>query len=155
MVNIKGVVLKKLEKHVDERGYFQEILRDDDSLFKNLKNFGQISISSTKPGIIKAFHWHEQQDDIFYVISGSAKVVLYDLREESTTYKHVDELDMNDNDQKLLFVPRKVAHGYKVLGKKDLVMLYIMNKPYNRKKPDEQRIPLDDKNIGIDWFKYK
>ena len=155
MVEINGVILKKLEKHADERGYFQEILRDDGGMFKNLKNFGQISISSTKPGIIKAFHWHEQQDDIFYVISGSAKVILYDLREDSTTYKRVDEVDMSDNDQKLLFVPRKVAHGYKVLGKKDIVMLYIMNKPYNRKKPDEQRIPFDDKNIGIDWFKYK
>lgn len=155
MVKIKGVILKKLEKHVDERGYFQEILRNDDNLFKNFENFGQISISSTKPGVIKAFHWHGLQDDIFYVISGSAKVVLYDLREDSNTYKHIDEIDMSGHDQKLLFIPKKVAHGYKVLGRKDLVMLYIMNKPYNRKKPDEQRMPFNDKSIGIDWSKYK
>lgn len=152
MVKIKGVILKKLEKHADERGYFQEILRDDNNL---LKDFGQISISSTKPGVIKAFHWHELQDDIFYVISGSAKVVLYDLREDSSTYKRVDEIDMSGHDQKLLLIPRKVAHGYKVLGRKDLIMLYIMNKPYNRKKPDEQRMPFDDKSVGIDWSRYK
>ena len=149
---IGGVKIKKLETCIDNRGYFREVLRDDDKL---LIHFGQASISFTKPGIIKAFHWHRYQDDIFYVISGNTQVALYDIRKESKTFKKVTTLKMNDKDPKILFIPRKVAHGYKVLGKKPLVMLYFVSSSYDQKKPDEQRIPFDDKDIGFNWKKYK
>lgn len=149
---IEGVRIKKIDTSSDERGYFREILRDDDYI---LKKFGQASISLTKPGVIKAFHWHRSQDDVFYVVSGSALVVLHDLRKNSKTYKKTETFMMNEKDQKLVFIPRKIAHGYKVLGRKPLIMLYIMNHSYNKKNPDEQRIPHDDGNIGFNWSKYK
>ena len=149
---IEGVKIKKLIAHSDDRGYFREILRDDDNL---LKHFGQASISLTKPGIIKAFHWHKHQDDLFYVASGDAQVVLYDIRKNSKTFKQIMTLEMSDKYPKLLFIPKKVAHGYKVLGNEPLVMLYFMSRSYNPKKPDEQRIPFDDKEIGFNWEKYK
>ncbi len=147
---IDGVKIKKIETHTDYRGHFREILRDDD----NLLHFGQASISLTKPGIIKAFHWHKYQDDTFYVVSGKAQVVLYDMRKASKTYRQTNTFVMSDKDQKLVFIPKNVAHGYKALGKKPLIMLYLMSRSYNRKKPDEQRIPHDDKEIGFNWAKY-
>lgn len=149
---IEGVKIKKLKTHRDERGYFREILRDDCDY---LRHFGQASISLTNPGLIKAFHWHQNQDDLFYVVSGNALVVLYDIRKNSKTFKQVTTFKMGDNDQKLLFIPKKVAHGYKVLGKTPLVILYFMSRSYNKKKPDEQRIPFDDKKVGFNWEKYK
>lgn len=149
---IEGVKIKKLIAHSDDRGYFREILRDDDNL---LKHFGQASISLTKPGIIKAFHWHKHQDDLFYVASGDAQVVLYDIRKNSKTFKQILTFKMSEKEPKLLFIPKKVAHGYKVLGKKPLVMLYFMSHSYNQNKPDEQRLPYDDKKIGFNWKKYK
>ena len=145
---IQGIKFKKLEIHQDQRGYFMELLRDDDKL---LGRFGQASISVTNPGIIKAFHWHKKQDDVFYVISGRALIALYDLRKDSKTFKEKMAFEMNDDDRKLLFIPRKVAHGYKVLGKNPLIMLYFMSSSYNKGKPDEQRIDFDDKEIGFDW----
>ena len=149
---IRGVKIKKLETHKDKRGFFREILRDDDNL---LRNFGQSSISLTSPGIIKAFHWHKNQDDLFYVLSGDALVVLYDIRKNSKTFKSIITLKMSDKDPKLLFIPKKIAHGYKALGKKPMIMLYFMSRSYNKKNPDEQRIPFDDKSIGFNWEKYK
>ena len=149
---IQGVKIKKLATHFDNRGYFREILRDDDNILKHL---GQASVSLTKPRIIKAFHWHTYQDDLFYVISGNAQVVLYDLRKNSNSYKQTMTLRMSDKEPKLLFIPKKVAHGYKALGKKPLLMLYFMNRSYNPKKPDEQRIPFDAKKIGFKWEKCK
>lgn len=147
---IDGVKIKKIETHADNRGYFREILRDDEKLL----HFGQASISLTKPGVIKAFHWHKYQDDIFYVVGGKAQVVLYDMRKASKTYKQINTFVMSDKDQKLIFIPKKVAHGYKALGKKPLVMLYLMSRSYNKKKPDEQRIPYNDEGIGFNWTKY-
>ena len=86
---IKGVTIKKLVRHYDDRGFFAEILRDDDKLLKRL---GQASVSKTYPGIIKAFHYHEQQNDLWFFPAGSAQVVLHDLRPDSPTYKETSEL---------------------------------------------------------------
>ncbi len=149
---IQGVKIKKIATHSDRRGYFREILRDDDKL---LSHFGQSSISLTKPGVIKAFHWHKSQDDVFYAISGDAQVVLYDLRRNSKTFSQIMTFKMSDKEPKLVFIPRRIAHGYKVLGKKPLIMLYFMSRSYNPKNPDEERISFDDKKIGFDWKKYK
>ncbi|MEK7785736.1 MAG: spore coat protein, partial [Chloroflexota bacterium] len=77
MPNIHDVVVKELVTRSDDRGYFREILREDDNL---LRRFGQTSITKTYPGVIKAFHWHNHQDDIWYVASGMARVVLHDRR---------------------------------------------------------------------------
>ena len=149
---IDGVKIKKIETHLDERGYFREILRDDDRI---LERFGQISMSLTKPGVIKAFHYHKGQDDIFYVVAGNAQLALYDLRKNSKTYKQVYTFNINEAEQNLIFIPRMVAHGYKSLGKKPLLVLYIMSSSYDKKNPDERRISHDDKEIGFDWLKYK
>ena len=149
---IDGVKIKKIETHLDERGYFREILRDDDRI---LERFGQISMSLTKPGVIKAFHYHKGQDDIFYVVAGNAQLALYDLRKNSKTYKQVYTFNINEAEQNLIFIPRMVAHGYKSLGKKPLLVLYIMSSSYDKKNPDERRISHDDEEIGFDWSKYK
>ena len=149
---IEGVKIKKLATHSDNRGYFREVLRDDDNL---MQHFGQASVPLTKAGVIKAFHWHKHQDDLFYVASGDAQVVLYDTRKKSRTFKKIMAFKMSEKEPKLLFIPKRVAHGYKVLGKKPLLMLYFMSRSYNVKSPDEQRIPFDDKKIGINWEKYK
>ncbi len=54
-----------------------EILRDDDAIFRS---FGQASISMSYPGVIKAFHYHQRQDDIWYFPFGNAQIVLHDMR---------------------------------------------------------------------------
>lgn len=60
---IDGVKVKKLMKHSDDRGFFAELVRDDENL---LEHFGQASWSKSYPGVIKAFHYHEKQDDLWF-----------------------------------------------------------------------------------------
>jgi len=148
---IDGTKIKRIASYKDGRGYFREILRANNRL---LKRFGQVSVSLTKQGVIKAFHWHKKQDDLFYVVSGKALVVLYDRRDNSKTFGKIMSLEMNENEPKLLFIPKGVAHGYKVLGKKRLIMLYIMDKSYNAEDPDEFRMAYDDPKVGFDWRKH-
>ena len=50
---IEGVKVKKLVKHCDDRGFFAELVRDDEP--ELLSNFGQASWSMSYPGVIKAF----------------------------------------------------------------------------------------------------
>ncbi len=79
---ILGVKVKKLVRHADDRGFFEEVVRDDERL---LERFGQASMAKTYPGVIKAFHYHEKQDDLWFFPVGNAQVVLHDLRRQSPT----------------------------------------------------------------------
>lgn len=145
---ISGVKLKKLVVHSDDRGFFMEILRDDDEL---LSRFGQASMSLSYPGVIKAFHYHKKQDDLWFFPKGNAQVVLYDLREDSLTKGETDVYYMGDNNRRLLVIPKGVAHGYRVLGNEPLIITYFTTESYTPGEPDEFRIDWDDQKIGFDW----
>ncbi|MBE1447131.1 MULTISPECIES: dTDP-4-dehydrorhamnose 3,5-epimerase family protein [unclassified Paenibacillus] len=145
---IEGVLKKNLVLHSDDRGYFMEILREDDPIYGR---FGQASLSMSYPGVIKAFHYHKKQDDIWFFPSGNAQVVLHDMRTDSPTYKQTDVYYMGDHNRYLLFIPRGVAHGYRVLGNQPATILYFTNMAYDPKQPDEFRIDWNDASIGFDW----
>lgn len=145
---IDGVVVKSLVRHADDRGYFAEILRDDEGL---LQRFGQASVSMTYPGVIKAFHYHEEQDDLWFFPVGAAQVVLYDRRPDSPTRGLTQVLYAGEDIPVLIRIPVGVAHGYRVLGVKPLLIVYFTTQSYRPERPDEYRIPWDDPAIGFDW----
>lgn len=145
---IQDVVVKQLVRHSDDRGFFMEILRDDDAL---LKRFGQASFSKSYPGVIKAFHYHELQDDLWFFPSGNAQVVLHDLRVSASTYGETNTFYMGEDNPLLLLIPIGVAHGYRVLGAEPAVIMYFTTMSYDRLRPDEFRVPWDDPTIGYDW----
>lgn len=147
-VFIAGIQVIPLEDHVDERGFFREVCLAS----KTKIVIRQVSLSKTKPGVIKAFHWHEKQFDAWHLVSGTVLVGLHDLRKDSVSFGKTDRFVWSADEKPLLLViPKKVAHGYKVLGDKPAVMLYLMDKEYDAKKPDEKRIPFDSPDIGFDW----
>ncbi|MFY0802954.1 dTDP-4-dehydrorhamnose 3,5-epimerase family protein [Peribacillus frigoritolerans] len=146
---IEGVKVKKLVKHCDDRGFFTELVRDDEP--ELLSRFGQASCSMSYPGVIKAFHYHEKQDDLWFFPSGNAQVVLFDLREGSSTKGETDVYYMGEENPIMLMIPKGVAHGYRVLGQKPATILYFTTESYNPKNPDEKRINWDDSEIGFSW----
>jgi dTDP-4-dehydrorhamnose 3,5-epimerase len=145
---IEGVVLKPLVVHSDDRGFFLEVLRADDPFYRK---FGQSSFTMTYPGVVKAFHYHRLQDDLWFVAAGMAQVVLYDLREDSPTYRQTNVFYLGEDNRQLLVIPVGVAHGYRVLGTKPVLLFYHTTEPYNPQQPDEYRIPWNDPTIGFDW----
>jgi len=148
MPAIHDVIVKKLVTHSDDRGYFREVVREDENL---LRHFGQSSITKTYPGVIKAFHWHHNQDDVWYVVDGMARVVLYDRRPGSPTEGVTQVVYAGEDNPVVILIPIGVAHCYQVLGNKPVVLFYHVTQAYDPKQPDEQRIPFDDPHIGFDW----
>src|SRR3989338_3001239 len=144
---IEGVLTKDLIRHPDERGFFEELIRVSDPIFK--EGFGQLSRSSMITGVVKAWHVHRTQIDWWYVARGTAKVALYDVRKDCPTYKQLNEFTLGEEGQdSILKIPAGVAHGLKVMkGPCDLV--YVTSSTYN--KDEEDRIPYDDAEIGYDW----
>lgn len=146
---IEGIVLHDLVTHVDERGFFREIIRVTDDFFK--EGFGQWSHSVMYHGAAKAWHIHWQQVDWWYVVGGPLKVALHDLRPDSPTYKQTMEFLMGDHQPaRVLKIPPGVAHGCKAIGE-TAHLFYITSNTYN--PADEGRIPHDDRAIGYDWLK--
>jgi dTDP-4-dehydrorhamnose 3,5-epimerase len=145
---IQGVRVKRLVRHPDDRGFFQEILRDDDGL---LSRFGQLSFSKSYPGVIKAFHYHERQDDLWFFPVGNAQVVLHDMRSDSDTHGVTQVLYLGEDNPILVLIPKGVAHGYRVLGSEPAVIMYVTTESYQASDPDEYRIPYDDPSIGFNW----
>lgn len=143
---IDGVFLKQLELHPDERGFFEEILRKTDHFFS--EGFGQLSHSHMVEGVVKAWHIHNTQVDWWYVVSGTIKAALCDLREKSPTHKELNEFILGDNKRQVLKIPAGVAHGLKVLSNfADLV--YVTSGTYDIR--EEGRIPYNDSSIEYDW----
>jgi len=144
---IEGVQVKELIIHKDERGFFSEILRCTEDICQ--EDLAQVSFSRVFAGIAKAWHLHKKQTDWMCVLRGDIKLVLYDTRKESKTYKKIIEILIGEiHGFKLVKVPPGVAHGYKVInGPMDI--LYITNREYDPQ--DELRIPYDDPEIGYDW----
>lgn len=143
---IQGVVVTPLKTLPDDRGYFREITRLNDS---PLKPCAQISATVSYPGIIKAFHYHNTQDDLWYCASGMIQAVLYDRREDSSTYKETQVVPLGDQAPQTLFIPHGVVHGYKVLGTTSALVMYATSHVYD--PDDELRIAHDDKEINFDW----
>lgn len=158
---LEGVKIKKLKVFRDKPdleqkdvnpGFLMEVLRNDENL---LSEFGQTTFTVAYPGMIKAFHWHKKQDDLWFVATGKAIVVLYDRRKNSSTFGKIQIIEAGKDNYKLILIPKGVAHGYKVIGNDPVLLFYHTTKPYNTKNPDEERIPYDDETIGFDWKKYK
>jgi dTDP-4-dehydrorhamnose 3,5-epimerase len=155
---IEGVIIKELQVHKDvsdseqhqgeKEGFLMEVLREDDDL---MKKFGQTVFTVSYPGTIKAFHWHKKQDDLWFISSGTAKIVLYDKREDSKTKGETQVVMAGEDDYKLILIPQGVVHGYQVVGNKPVSLFYHVTEMYDTHNPDEQRIPYDDEEIGFDW----
>lgn len=148
---IGGVALKPLVRHPDERGYFTELIRVTDGFFS--EGFGQLSHSHMTEGVVKAWHIHETQIDWWYVVRGTLKAALFDMREGSPTLRELNEFVLGEGGQNcILKIPAGVAHGLKVLeGPCDLV--YVTSGTY--KLQEEGRIPYNDASIGYDWVQGK
>ncbi|MDD5496628.1 MAG: dTDP-4-dehydrorhamnose 3,5-epimerase family protein [Candidatus Omnitrophica bacterium] len=147
---IEGVNVKRLKIIPDERGRLMEILRCDDGIYKS---FGQVYMTTAKPGVVKAWHYHKRQDDYFTCVSGKMKLALYDAREASTTRGEVNEFVVSLDDPMLVVIPKGVYHGFKCVSDCEAVVINTPTLPYDRAKPDEYRVDAYDNDIPYDWRK--
>lgn len=147
---IAGVKVKKLKVIPDERGRLMEILRSDDEIFQQ---FGQVYMTTAKPNIVKAWHAHKLQTDNLACVFGKIRLALYDAREDSKTFKEVQDFIIDLENPILVQIPPNVYHGFKCIGDKEAIIINTITKAYNRENPDEYRIDPYDNDIPYDWRK--
>jgi len=145
---IHDVKTKALRLIPDERGWLMEILRaDDKDLFTK---FGQVYLSATYPGVVKAWHYHKQQVDHFACVAGMVKLVLIDTRPDSPTNGAVNEFFLGTQNPTLVQVPSLVYHGWKCISTDVSMVINVPTAPYSYADPDEFRLAPHD-TLPYDW----
>ena len=139
---LQGLKIKSLRTLVDERGSFTEIFRSAwKDMFEDV--IVQANLSTTFPGIIRAWHKHERgQVDYFLILKGSAKICVYD-----EFNKELEEIISTGKNLQIIRIPGHFWHGFKSIGNEPTYLLYFVNKYYDPNNPDEIRRPWND--LGI------
>ena len=111
----------------------------------------QIYQSRLFPGAIGAWSCHTTSVDRLFVNQGHVKVVLFDARTESHTYRQVRELHLGDARPAFVVIPTGVWHGLQNLGSSDALVLNYPTQAYNYEDPDHWRLPYDTQEIPYSW----
>ena len=144
---INDLIVTPLRKIPDERGSIMHMLRADSPHFKQ---FGEIYFSTAYPGVIKGWHEHTQQIQNYAVVSGMIKLVLYDNREKSSTYKELNELYIGDENYSLVTIPTGIIMGYKCISNHKCILANCSTLPHD---PHEMKSynPINNDIIDYDW----
>ncbi|HLG68685.1 MAG TPA: dTDP-4-dehydrorhamnose 3,5-epimerase [Acidimicrobiales bacterium] len=142
---IADVVVVEPDVHGDERGRFVEAYRR--RWLPLGREMVQANRSEKAAGAVVGLHYHLHQADYWYVLRGRARVVLHDLRQGSPTDGVTQVLDLSGDEDRGLFVPPGVAHGFASLT--DVLLWYLVDGYYN--PADELGLAWDDPDVGAEW----
>lgn len=106
--------------------------------------------SKSAKNVIRGLHFqtHYPQAKIVTVLSGAIWDVVVDLRPDSPTFKKWISFELNERNNRGLYIPRGFAHGFVSL-EDNTVMLYQCDGKYDAET--DTGIRFDDPDIGIDW----
>ena len=142
---IQDVIVVEPDVHGDQRGRFVETYRRQ--WLPLGREMVQANRSEKEAGAVVGLHYHLHQADYWYMLRGRARVVLHDLREGSPTDGATQVLDLSGDEDRGLFIPPGVAHGFAALT--DLLLWYLVDGYYN--PADELGLAWDDPDVGADW----
>ena len=143
---IAGVAVHPLRKIADERGAVFHMLRADAPHFQK---FGEIYFSKAYPGVIKGWHLHRRMTLNYAVVTGMAKIVLYDPRPDSPTRGEVQEIYAGDDSYVLVTIPPGVWNGWKCVGTGPAIVANCATEPHD---PAEiERLDPFHPSIPYDW----
>jgi dTDP-4-dehydrorhamnose 3,5-epimerase len=151
---IDGVETVDLARHRDDSGSLTELARLSTGALTALPGFAihQINYSEVAPGVVKAFHLHARQTDVWFVPpSDRILCVLIDVRAGSKTEGLRNRLVLGDGASRLVRIPPGVAHGARNLGSATGHILYFTDLHFSADPVtcDEGRLPWDFAGAGI------
>lgn len=131
---INGAYIIETNKVVDERGFFINSWNKQEFHENNLEvNLTECNIAfNNKKGTIRGLHYQIPPYDgakLVRCIRGKIWDVVVDLRPNSKTFKQWYSVELNEENNKLNYIPPECAHGYQTL-EENSEMLYLMSQEY-------------------------
>jgi len=122
-MDIKNHFPVKLKQSNDERGTFVETIK--------LNSGGQVSFSTTKPGITRGNHFHTRKAEKFAVIKGKARIQLRRIGTDK-----VFNYDLDGNEPSYVDMPIWYTHNITNVGDDELYTIFWINEFFNPDDPD-------------------
>ena len=150
---LEGVVIVKTTQLKDQRGWFTESFNKKIFKFLKIKNFVQDNVSlSKKIYTFRGLHFQSkpyQQSKLIRVDKGAILDFVLDLRPNSKTYLQLITIKLDDQNNKQLFIPKGLAHGFLTL-KPNTKIFYKVDQYYSKK--NDQGINILDPKFKITGF---
>jgi dTDP-4-dehydrorhamnose 3,5-epimerase len=149
---IEGVFLKKYFHSIDERGSISKFFSGDKiaTKFHNIDfKIEEVLVTKSSYNVIRGMHLQTEpyaSNKIIFIYEGEIIDVLIDLRTDSISFLHIQEVKLTSKDRKMLYVPKGVAHGFKVISDEAILFYLVDNKYY--KESDVSIMPF---SINYDW----
>lgn len=149
---ISGCKIIEPEIHSDERGslritYTKEVFNESGIGTE----FIQDKISRSKYGVLRGFHYQMEgysQAKLVRCTRGVILDVVVDLRRDSPTYGDYSKEIISEYNNRMLFLPKGIAHGFLVLSEEAEVH-YKIDSSY---RPDKEAgILWNDSTLDIKW----
>lgn len=150
--NIADVLILEPKVFGDSRGFFFESFnqRDFNAATGTDFTFVQDNHSRSEKGVLRGLHYQvgKPQGKLVRVVRGSVFDVAVDIRPASPTFGKWMGMELSENDNRQLWVPPGLAHGFLVLSD-SADFLYKTTDYY---APELERcIAWDDPDLGIEW----
>jgi dTDP-4-dehydrorhamnose 3,5-epimerase len=145
---IDGVEILELRRFGDDGGSLVELARLDRGSVAGVEGFdvAQVTYSTVQPDVVKAFHVHREQTDVWFVRpEDRVLLVLVDVRQGSATENASLRALLGDGRAALVRIPPGVAHGCRNLGRRVASIVYFTDRPFSTDpdRNDEGRLPWD------------
>ena len=117
---LKGAFLIDLERREDSRGFFARAFCQKEFTAHGLKpTIAQANVAfNIKKGTLRGMHFQfppAAETKLVRCTRGAILDIIVDLRPESATYLQHISVELNEENQRSLYVPERFAHGYQAL----------------------------------------
>lgn len=130
-IDFVSVYPRKLVKHEDPRGMFVETVK--------LGIGGQVSFSTTVPGITRGNHYHTRKIERFTVIRGKARIQLRKIGMDEVLNFYLD-----GNEPCYVDMPVWYTHNITNIGNEELYTQFWINEWYDPSDGDTYFAPCDN-----------
>ena len=150
---LKGAFVIDLDRKQDERGFFARAFCQDELKAHGLKPIiAQANVAhNIRKGTVRGMHFQfppAAETKLVRCTRGGILDIIVDLRPESPTYLQNVAVELNEDNQRALFVPERFAHGYQTLDD-DTDTSYLVGEFYS--PSNEYGLPYNDPRLGLQW----
>ncbi len=150
---LKGCFIIEPSVFQDSRGYFFESYNQ--IKFEELTGLNPVFLqdnqSKSSYGVIRGLHQQTgefAQAKLVRVLEGKVLDIAVDVREGSETYGEHVAVELSEENNRQLFIPRGFLHGFAVLSD-SATFFYKCDNVYNKESEDGVN-PLDQ-TLAVDW----
>jgi len=151
---LDGLIIGERKPYIDKRGSFSRIFcaleLEDIFPLNSLKT--QINMSHTIDiGVVRGMHYQippSAEKKIVLCMRGAISDTIVDIRKNSATFLKSYTINLEENDNRMVFIPEGFAHGFQTLSD-NCTLVYIHNVSYSVEH--ERGLNPLDPFLGINW----